>query len=97
VWSQRSQSRPQQTQTKTQTNTNANTPRVVAPGVYAVKWSDQDRKRTPFSTEWFVLSDELDATALKLGSSSYNQITAADASVVDTLLTGQCVFGCSRV
>lgn len=31
---------------------NALAPPAVAPGVYVVKWSDQDRRRVPFSAEW---------------------------------------------
>jgi hypothetical protein len=69
--------------------------RAVAPGVYAIKWSDQVRARAPFSTEWYVLSDELNPKALKPQGSAYNDISAAGGSALDTLLTGRCAAaGC---
>jgi hypothetical protein len=56
--------------------------------VYAVKWSDQNRRRSQFSKEWYVLSDELNPAALKKGR-HYNDITAADDSATATLVTGR--------
>ncbi|KAI8462298.1 MAG: glycosyl hydrolase [Monoraphidium minutum] len=61
---------------------------MVAEGVYAIKWSDQERARDPFSAEWYVLSDELDPTALKLGP-AFNSINSGPNSAFDTLLTGR--------
>ncbi|GBF98641.1 hypothetical protein Rsub_10830 [Raphidocelis subcapitata] len=63
---------------------------AVAPGVYMVKWSDQDRSRDPFSAEWYALSDELNAGALRLGSDgAFNAIDIQDTSAFDTLLSGR--------
>jgi hypothetical protein len=40
----------------------------------------------------YVLSDELDPAALRLGP-QFNDITAVAASAFDTLLTGRCAGG----
>jgi hypothetical protein len=49
----------------------------------------QVRTRDPFSSEFYVLSDELNPKALK-ARDAYNNIASADDSAFDTLLTGRC-------
>lgn len=51
-------------------------------------WCDQ-AVTLPYACPRYILSDELDPSALRLGP-EFNDISAAGASALDTLLIGRC-------